>query len=135
MCLTISHSWCTYFLRREVFLINYSADIYQPKFRFPTLHSSDINVLYWQVLSLTGGWSVHDEEEEPLGDEDDDEEDKDKVHISFSHCSKCHFWFISTEQGRYWFLSYFIMLFEPHTGEQVRILQEAVVIQFKVLSQ
>jgi hypothetical protein len=33
-----------------------------------------------QVLSLTGGWTVHDEEEEPLGDEDDDEEDKDKVH-------------------------------------------------------
>ncbi|XP_033608246.1 multiple C2 and transmembrane domain-containing protein isoform X2 [Cryptotermes secundus] len=31
-----------------------------------------------KVLSLTGGWSVHDEEEEPLGDEDDDEEDKDK---------------------------------------------------------
>jgi hypothetical protein len=84
-----------------VFLINHSADIYQSKFRFSTLHSSVINVLFWQVLSLTGGWSVHDEEEEPLGDEDDDDEDKDKVHISFSHCSKCHFWFISTEQGKY----------------------------------
>jgi len=33
-----------------------------------------------QVLSLTGGWTIHDEDEEPLGDEDDDEEDKDKVH-------------------------------------------------------
>ncbi|XP_021928655.1 multiple C2 and transmembrane domain-containing protein 1 isoform X1 [Zootermopsis nevadensis] len=31
-----------------------------------------------KVLSLTGGWTIHDEEEEPLGDEDDDEEDKDK---------------------------------------------------------
>lgn len=84
-----------------MFLIKYSPDIYQPKFRFPTLASSDINVLYWQVLSLTGGWSVHDEEEEPLGDEDDDEEDKDKVHVSFSHCLKCHFCFINTEQGKY----------------------------------
>jgi hypothetical protein len=36
-------------------------------------------ILFWQVLSLTGGWAVHDEDEEPLGDEDDDDEDKDKV--------------------------------------------------------
>jgi hypothetical protein len=35
-------------------------------------------ILFWQVLSLTGGWAVHDEDEEPLGDDDDDE-DKDKV--------------------------------------------------------
>jgi hypothetical protein len=37
-------------------------------------------ILFWQVLSLTGGWAVHEEEEEPLGDDDDDDEDKDKVH-------------------------------------------------------
>jgi hypothetical protein len=54
-------------------------------------------LLFGQVLSLTGGWSVHDEDEEPLGDEDDDEEDKDKVHSSFSHCLKCHFWLIGSE--------------------------------------
>ncbi|XP_046999775.1 multiple C2 and transmembrane domain-containing protein isoform X1 [Schistocerca americana] len=30
------------------------------------------------VMSLTGSWTVHDEDEEPLGDDDDEEDDKDK---------------------------------------------------------
>lgn len=30
------------------------------------------------VMSLTGSWAVHDEDEEPLGDDDDEEDDKDK---------------------------------------------------------
>ncbi|XP_067004496.1 multiple C2 and transmembrane domain-containing protein isoform X2 [Anabrus simplex] len=31
-----------------------------------------------KVMSLTGGWPVHEDDEEPLGEDDDDEEDKDK---------------------------------------------------------
>jgi hypothetical protein len=74
------------------------------------LHISDTDTLFGQVLSLTGGWSIHDEGEEPLGDEDDDEEDKDKVHSSFSPCLKFHFWFIGSESDKYWVLIYFLML-------------------------
>ncbi|GLH08267.1 Multiple C2 and transmembrane domain-containing protein [Gryllus bimaculatus] len=33
---------------------------------------------YYIVMSLTGTWPIHDEDEEPLGDDDDDDEDKDK---------------------------------------------------------
>ncbi|XP_067004497.1 multiple C2 and transmembrane domain-containing protein isoform X3 [Anabrus simplex] len=33
---------------------------------------------YYIVMSLTGGWPVHEDDEEPLGEDDDDEEDKDK---------------------------------------------------------
>jgi hypothetical protein len=33
-------------------------------------------------MSLTGGWTAREEEDEPLGDDDDDDEDKDKVCVS-----------------------------------------------------
>ncbi|KDR14857.1 Multiple C2 and transmembrane domain-containing protein 1, partial [Zootermopsis nevadensis] len=35
-------------------------------------------VVSMSYSSVRSGWTIHDEEEEPLGDEDDDEEDKDK---------------------------------------------------------
>lgn len=68
--------------------------------------------MFWQVLSLTGGWTAHDEEEEPLGDEDDDDEDKDKVHniILTSTWSVMSDSLILQDSSDDWFLSYLMML-------------------------
>lgn len=44
-----------------------------------------------QVLSLTGGWSSHDDHEDLSGEEDSDDDDKEKV----SNSIPCQLWLLN----------------------------------------
>ncbi|XP_068083885.1 multiple C2 and transmembrane domain-containing protein isoform X1 [Anabrus simplex] len=66
-----------------IFLKYYIVNLLYRDSFYNSLH----NLIFWKlssicrigkVMSLTGGWPVHEDDEEPLGEDDDDEEDKDK---------------------------------------------------------
>lgn len=47
------------------------------------------------MLSLTGGWASHDEDEDLSGEEDSDDDDKEKVDYFYKTKSSVKLWFPS----------------------------------------